>query len=68
MQYLLYYVVCFIIGNTTKDVFAIVVVDITLANHRVFMWQHTHDAEVSSTQYIRADGIPSPSRNDIDSP
>jgi hypothetical protein len=35
MQYLLYYVVCFIVGDTTKDVFAVVVVDVTLANRRV---------------------------------
>ncbi len=40
----------------------------TLVNHRVFMYQHAHDAKVTSTGYRRANGIPSPSSNDIDNP
>jgi hypothetical protein len=68
LQYLLYCVVYFRVKNTTKDVFIIDVVDVTLVNRGVFMWQCAHDAEVSSTQYKRANGIPPPFGNDIDNP
>jgi hypothetical protein len=36
MQYLLYCVVCFRVQSTTEEVFVANVVDIALANHRVF--------------------------------
>jgi hypothetical protein len=42
------------------------VVDATLINHEVFTRQHAHDAKVASTQYRRANGIPSPFSSDID--
>jgi hypothetical protein len=68
MQYLLYCVVCFGVRGTTKEVFVVDVVDVALANRGVFMRQHTHDAEVSLAQYKKANGIPSPFDNDINSP
>jgi hypothetical protein len=49
MQYLLYYVVCFMVQGTTKEMFVVNVVDVTLVNHGVFMRQHTHDAKDAST-------------------
>jgi hypothetical protein len=36
------------------------IMDTTLANHKVFTHQHAQDAEVTSTQYKKANGIPSP--------
>ncbi len=39
--------------------------DTSLVNHKVFTQWYAHDAEVSSTQYMRANGIPSPSSNAI---
>jgi predicted metal-binding protein len=68
MQCLLYRVVCFKVRNTTKDVFVAHVVDVAFANCGVFMGQHTHDAKVSLIQHKVANGIPSPSDNDINSP
>jgi hypothetical protein len=68
MQLLLYCVVCFRARGTTREVFVINVVDATLANCGVFMRQHAHDVEVASTWYMKANGIPSPSSSDIDSP
>jgi hypothetical protein len=44
------------------------VVDATLANCGVFTRQHAHDVEVASMRYMRANGIPSPSNSDINSP
>ncbi len=44
------------------------VVDATLTNHRVFTRQHTHDVEVSSTRYMRVNGIPSPSGSGVNNP
>ncbi len=44
------------------------VVDAILANHGVFMQRYAHDAKVASVWYRRANGIPYPSGNDIDSP
>jgi hypothetical protein len=48
------------------EVFVADVVDATLINHGIFTRQHAHDAKVASTQYRRANGIPSPSSSDID--
>ncbi len=36
------------------------VVDASLTNRRVFMQQHAHDVEGSSTWYRKVNGIPSP--------
>jgi len=44
------------------------VMEAALANHGVFTCWHAQDAKVTSTQYRRANGIPSPSSSDIDSP
>ncbi len=44
------------------------VVDATLANREVFMRWHANDAKVSSSQYRKANGIPSSFDSDIDSP
>ncbi len=41
------------------------VVDVALANYKVFTLWHAHDVEVTSTWYMRANGIPSPSNSDI---
>jgi len=49
-------------------VFVADVVDTTLANRKVFMQWHTHDAEVALVRYKKAHGIPSPFGSDIDSP
>jgi hypothetical protein len=68
MQYLLYCVICFKVRSNTREVFVTDVVDATFANCGVFTQQHTHDAEVASVQYKRANGIPSPSSNDTYSP
>jgi hypothetical protein len=68
MQYLLYFVICFEIRKTTREVFVANVMDVALANHMVFMWWHAHDAKVASVRYKRANGIPSPFGNEIDSP
>jgi hypothetical protein len=67
MQYLLC-VVYFGVWGTTKEVFVVDVMDVTLANCRIFMWQHAHDAEVTPMQYRRANGIPSPFNSDTNSP
>ncbi len=44
------------------------VVDTKLANCEVFMQWHTHDVDVASMWYMKANGIPSPFGSDIDSP
>ncbi len=44
------------------------VVDATLANCGVFMQLHTPNVEAASIWYMKANGIPSPSCSDIDSP
>jgi hypothetical protein len=66
MQYLLYYVVCFKVWNTTNEVFMVDDVDVAMANCGVFTQWHAHDAKVTSTWYTRVNGIPSPSSGDID--
>jgi hypothetical protein len=48
--------------------FVVDVVDATLANHGIFTRWYAHDAKVASTWYMRANGIPSPSNSDTDSP
>jgi hypothetical protein len=68
MQYLLYNAICFRVQGTIREVFVADVMDATLANCGVFTQWHAHDAEVGSTQYKTANGIPSPSDSDIDSP
>ncbi len=68
MHYLLYCVVCFKVRGTTKEVFMVDVMDATLANHEVFTQCHAHDTKVASAWYKRANGIPSPSNSDTDSP
>jgi len=68
MQYLLYCVVYFKVRSTTKEVFVADVVDVTLANRGVFTRRDAHDAKVASTQYKRANGIPSTSGSDTNSP
>jgi hypothetical protein len=68
MQYLLYYDVCFRVWGTTKEVFVVDVMEATLANHKVFTRWHAQAVEVTSTQYKKANGIPSPPSSDIDSP
>jgi hypothetical protein len=60
MQYVLYYVICFKVWGTTREVFVADDVDTTLANRKVFTQQHAHDIEVASTWYKKANGIPSP--------
>jgi hypothetical protein len=40
------------------------VMDATLANRRVFIRWHTHDAKVALVQYKRANGVPSPFNSD----
>jgi len=44
------------------------VMDVTLANHGVFMQWHAHDAEVTSVWYKKANGIPSIFSNETNSP
>jgi hypothetical protein len=68
MQYLLYFVVFFKVQGTIKEVFVADVVEARLANRKVFTRRHTQDAKVASTQYKRANGIPSSSNSDINSP
>jgi hypothetical protein len=51
-----------------REMFMTDVVDIALANCRVFTQHHAHDAEVASMQYKKANGIPSLSSNDTYSP
>jgi hypothetical protein len=68
MQYLFYCVVYFKIQRTTKEVFVADVMDVTLANHGVFMQWHAHDAEVTSVWYKKANGIPSLFSNETNSP
>ncbi len=68
MQYLLYSIICFRVRRTTKEVFVANVMEATLANHKVFTHQHAQDAEVTSAQYKKANGIPSPFSNDTDNP
>jgi len=60
MQYLLYYVVCFKVRGTTREVFVVDAMDTSLANCKVFTQWYAHDAEVALAQYMRANGIPSP--------
>ncbi len=64
----MYCVVCFKIRRTIKEVFVVDVMDVALANHWVFTQWHTHDVEVASMQCRKANGIPSPSCNEIDNP
>jgi len=67
MQY--YCIVLFVLGfDAPLNRFMINVVNITLANRKVFMQRHANDPKVASTWYKRANGIPSPFGNDIDSP
>jgi hypothetical protein len=54
--------------TTTREVFVTNVVDAILANYGEFMWWHAHDAEVASTQYKKANGIPSPLSSDTNNP
>jgi hypothetical protein len=68
MEYLFYCVVYLKVWGTTREVFVANVVDVALANHRVFTQLYAHDAEVASMGYKRFDGNPSPSNTDIDSP
>jgi len=68
MQYLLYCVVCFGVWSITSEVFVVDVVEWTIVNCKVFTCQHAHDAKFASTQYKRANGIPSPFNSDIDNP
>jgi len=68
MQYLLYYVVCFRVQGTTKEVFMVDVMDVALTNHGDFMRWHTHDAKVSSMRDKKANRIPSPFDSDTNSP
>jgi hypothetical protein len=49
MQYLLYYVVCLRVRITTKEVSMVNVMEVALANHRVFIPQHAKDAKVALT-------------------
>jgi hypothetical protein len=44
------------------------VMEVTLANCGAFMRWHAYDVEVASTWYMKGNGIPSPSNNDIDNP
>jgi hypothetical protein len=46
----------------------VVAMDVTLANCKVFMQWHAHDAKVALAQYMGANGIPSPPGSDINSP
>jgi hypothetical protein len=48
MQYLLYFVVCFRVRSTIKEVFVADVMDVALANHGIFTRRHAHDVEVAS--------------------
>jgi hypothetical protein len=68
MQYLLYNVICFRVQGTIREVYVVDVMDVTLANCGVFTQWHAPNAGVGSTQYKRANGIPSPSGSDTDSP
>jgi hypothetical protein len=68
MQYLLYCVVCFKVQGTTKEMFMANAINATLANHEVFSQCHAHDAKVALVWHRRANGIPSPSSSDINSP
>jgi hypothetical protein len=68
MQYLLYCVVCYRVRGAIKEVFVVDVMDATIANCRLFMQWHTHDAKVALAQYMKANGIPSPPGSDINSP
>jgi hypothetical protein len=62
-----YYIVLFVLG-TTKEMFVANVVDVALANRRVFMQRCAHDVEASLAQYRKANGIPAPFDNDISNP
>jgi hypothetical protein len=53
------------VWNTHKEVFVANVVDVALANYGVFMWRHTHNVKVTSAWYRKANGILSPSNNDM---
>ncbi len=44
------------------------VMDVALASHWVFTQWHARDVEVTSMWCRRANGIPSPSHNEIDNP
>jgi hypothetical protein len=68
MQYLLYCVDYFKVRGTTREVSVANVVDTTLVNRMVFMRWYAHDADVALMWYRKANGIPSPSSTDIDSP
>ncbi len=68
MQYLLYYVVCFKVRSTTREVFVADAMEATLANYKIFTHRHAHDVEVASTQYKKATRIPSPFNSDTYNP
>ncbi len=59
MQYLLHCVVYFKVQGTTKEVFMVDVVDVVLANRRVFTQRHTQDVEVALVWYKKTNGIAS---------
>jgi hypothetical protein len=63
---ILYCVVYLRVQGTTRVVFVVDIVDATLTNCEVFTQWHAHDAKVAPAWYRRANGIPSPSSNDID--
>jgi len=65
MQYLLYFVIYFRVQSTTREVFVVDALDVALANHKIFTQQHAHDAEVTSTQYMKVNGTTSPFGSDI---
>jgi hypothetical protein len=64
MQYLLHCVVYFKVQSTTREVFMVDVVDVVLANRKVFTQQHTQDVEVALVWYKKANGIASSFNND----
>jgi hypothetical protein len=64
MQYLLYFIVCFKVQGIIREMFMVDVMDVALANREVFTQWHTHDAEVASMQYKKANGTPSPFSSD----
>ncbi len=64
----MYYVVYFKVRGNIKEVFMVDAMEATLVNLMVFMYQHAQDVKVTSTRYRKANGILSPSSNDIDNP
>jgi hypothetical protein len=47
MQYLLCCVVCFRVRGTTREMFVVDVMEVTLANREIFTQWHAHDAKVT---------------------